>query len=409
MRILHTSDWHLGRDFGPVSLHDDQKAFLEWLVGQVRKLQIDLVVIAGDLFDRAYAPADAIRLFRDALHELLGTGAKVAAITGNHDAHDRVANYGGLLDLSGLYLRGGYQAVGEVIALEFSDGPLDLVLLPFLDPQGAPDSLGAEAVPAEADPVVEGADDAFAGHSSSALERRMQRTHQSVLQAAVDEALPSLRGVRSVAVAHAFVAGCTTTESERQFTVGGAGTVDASVFAPFSYTALGHLHRPQRVGSSNAFYSGTPLPYSFSEEHGKSVHFIEMASDGTFEIEGIDVPVRRPVATICGTMEELLDPTRFPEAIDSLVRAIITDRETVLHARARLETVYRHVVEVALKPGNVEVDYWPGVPDAADVSPLDLTLQFWQAAEGQEASLEVRAVIEKSLDAAVRSLEAVDQ
>ncbi|MFM7687522.1 MAG: exonuclease SbcCD subunit D, partial [Actinomycetota bacterium] len=142
MRILHTSDWHLGRDFGSVSLHDDQKAFLDWLVEQVVELKVELVVIAGDLFDRAYAPADAIRLFRDALHKLLDTKVKVAAITGNHDAHDRVANYGGLLDLSGLYLRGGYQAIGEVIALDFADGPLDLVLLPFLDPQGAPDSLG---------------------------------------------------------------------------------------------------------------------------------------------------------------------------------------------------------------------------------------------------------------------------
>lgn len=380
MKILHTSDWHLGRDFGPVSLHDDQKDFLDWLVDRVRELEIDLVVIAGDLFDRAYAPADAIRLFRDALHQLLATGAKVAAITGNHDAHDRVANYGGLLDLSGLYLRGGYEAIGEVIPVSFDDGPLDLVLLPFLDPQSAPDSLGVEAAPTEtdADPVAESVDDAFA--------RRVRRTHQSVLEDGVKAVLPKLTASRSLAIAHAFVAGGEVSDSERQLVVGGTGTVSAAVFEPFSYTALGHLHRPQVIeGWANIRYSGTPLAYSFSEEHPKSVTVIDMAPDGSCTYQTVPVGVGRAVATVTGRIDELLamQPTEAVRA--SFVRAIVTDPGVVLDAKQRLSTVFPNVVEIEMRP--VGDDGKPlvskvGLVDRKQQTPAEVADQFWVESTG---------------------------
>ena len=393
MRILHTSDWHLGRDFGPVSLHDDQKAFLEWLVGQVRKLQIDLVVIAGDLFDRAYAPADAIRLFRDALHELLGTGAKVAAITGNHDAHDRVANYGGLLDLSGLYLRGGYQAVGEVIQVPFSDGPLDLVLLPFLDPQSAPDSLGVEAVPTEDGAVAEGVDDVFA--------RRVRRTHQSVLEDAVKAVQPRLTAPRSLAVAHAFVSGGQVSESERLLEVGGTGSVSAEVFSPFSYTALGHLHRPQSIdGAPNVRYSGTPLAYSYSEEHPKSVTIIDMASDGGCTYETVPVGVGRAVATVTGRIDDLLamKPTEAVRA--SFVRAIVTDPGAVLDAKQRLSVVFPNVVDIEMRP--VGDDGKPIVPtgvvvDRKRLTPAEIADQFWIDSVGSRPSGRQQSMVHSAL------------
>lgn len=378
MKILHTSDWHLGRDFGSVSLHDDQRRFIEWLVGVVRERKIDLVVIAGDLFDHAYAPADAIRLFRDALHELLAAGAKVAAITGNHDAHDRVANYGGLLDLSGLYLRGGYQAIGEVIPLEFDDGPLDLVLLPFLDPQGAPDSLGAEAVPTEADPVAEGVDDAFA--------RRVRRTHQSVLEDAVRAAQPNLTAPRSLAVAHAFVSGGLVSESERQLEVGGTGSVSAEVFGPFSYTALGHLHRPQAIeGWPNIRYSGTPLAYSYSEEHPKSVTVIDMAPAGGCTYEIVPIGVGRAVATVKGRIDDLLamKPTEAVRA--SFVRAIITDPGVVLDAKQRLLAVFPNVVDVEMQPVGDDgkpMVYTAGLVDRKQQTPGEVADQFWAASTG---------------------------
>ena len=117
MRILHTSDWHLGRSFGQFSLADDQRAFTDWFVGQCTAQRADLVIIAGDIYDRAVAPVEAIAHFREVLAALLAAGVQVAVITGNHDGADRVAPYDDLLDLSRLYLRGGYGAVGEVLTL----------------------------------------------------------------------------------------------------------------------------------------------------------------------------------------------------------------------------------------------------------------------------------------------------
>ena len=189
MRILHTSDWHLGRSFGPVSLIDHQQQFIDWLVEQCGELRIDLVVIAGDVFDRAIAPNEAVVMFREALRQLRETGAKVAVITGNHDGADRVASYDQLLDLSGVYVRGGYTNVGEVLHLDFDDGPLDLVLLPFLDPQVAPDDLPEPADQANSESAGQSSDDE--GNADDAFERRIRRTHQSVLEAAIKPPVPN--------------------------------------------------------------------------------------------------------------------------------------------------------------------------------------------------------------------------
>ena len=387
MRIIHTSDWHLGRHFGPISLKGDQEAFADWLVDLARDQPADLVVIAGDLYDRAIAPTDAIELFRDTVSRLLGTGAVVAAITGNHDGPDRVSPYDDLLDLSGLYLRGGYQGVGGVIRHEFADGPLDLVLLPFLDPQAAPDGFGADE--SEPDPDL--------------VERRRRRTHQSVLETAADLARPRLTAPRSVAVGHAFVTGGTSSESERQLLVGGTGEVPARIFDGFSYTALGHLHRPQSVAGETVRYSGTPLAYSFSEEHAKSVVLIDMDPNGTCTITTLPIGVGRQVRTITGTIDELLDPGRHSDAHDCFVRAVITDRETVLDAKARLSQIYRYVVEVQLRP--LESGKSPTGPpvDVGELPPIDTTRQFWKAAEGDLPSSALDQILVGAVTAALKT------
>lgn len=385
MRILHTSDWHLGRSFGPVSLDADQRAFLDWLLDLCVAERVDLVAVAGDLYDRAIPPVESVALFRDTLRRLLERGVRVAAITGNHDSPDRVAAYGDLLDLSGVWLRGGYARFGEVLTLDAADGPLDLVLLPFLDPQAAPDEV--------VDATVAGDDDL--------VQRRIRRTHQSVLEAAVASARPCLRAPRSLVLAHAFVAGGAVSESERQLTVGGTGQVDAPVFEGFSYVALGHLHRPQTVaGRDTLRYSGTPLPYSFSEDHPKSVVLVDMTPDGTATVREIPVPVGRPVATIEGTMADLLGRTPTSELVHSFVRATVTDRDTVLDARARLAEVYPWVIEVRLQPaGDVPA---PGAAGGAirELTPIEATRRFWVEAEGDAPDAATDALLVELVSAA---------
>jgi exonuclease SbcD len=378
MRILHTSDWHLGRSFGPVSLDADQRAFLDWLVDLCVAEHIDLVAIAGDLYDRAIPPVESVALFRDTLRRLLERGVRVAAITGNHDSPDRVAAYGDLLDLSGVWLRGGYARFGEVLTVAAADGPLDLVLLPFLDPQAAPDDV--------IDATVAGDDDL--------VQRRVRRTHQSVLEAAVAAARPCLRAPRSLVLAHAFVAGGSVSDSERQLTVGGTGQVEAAVFDGFSYVALGHLHRPQAVaGRATIRYSGTPLAYSFSEDQPKTVVLVDLAPDGTATVREIPVPVGRPVATIEGTMADLLGSTPTPERVQSFIRAIVTDRETVLDAKARLAEIYPFVVEVRLQPVGAMPAGGTSGAEIRELTPLEATRRFWAEAEGDAPDEATDAVL----------------
>jgi exonuclease SbcD len=403
VRIAHTSDWHLGRSFGEVSLRDDQARFCDWFVELVGEQGCELVVIAGDIYDRAIAPTESIDLFRDTVRRLLATGAKVVAITGNHDAADRVAAYSELLDQSGLLLRGGYDRIGEVTAFPASDGPLDLVLLPFLHPQIAPDGFGT-------DPAARDADE----HGDSEevdvdvlLRRRSRRTHESVLTDAVALARPRLTCGRSLAVAHAFVAGGAESESERRLEVGGTGQVPAELFSAFSYTALGHLHRPQdvTVAGGHVRYSGTPLPYSFSEDHPKSVTIVDLAADGTCTVEAVPVPVGRSVHRISGTIDELLEPGRFPHAHGGFVQATVTDRETVTEAKAKLLDVYPFVVEVRLAPLADGHELVAAPENIREVPPLQAVSSFWEAAEGSPPTGAILELLTDVVDTSVRAVE----
>lgn len=371
MRILHTSDWHLGRSFGPLSLHDDQQAFIDWLVQLCAEERIELVVVAGDIYDRSIPPTEAVVMFRSALVRLQAAGHTLAVITGNHDGADRVAAYDELMDASNVYVRGGYAKIGEVIHLSFDDGPLDLVMLPFLDPQAAPDSMEAPASEAgDADD-----DDAFA--------RRVRRTHHSVLEAAVAAARPNVQAPRTLAVSHAFVAGGLASDSERQLTVGGTSTVDVAVFDGFSYTALGHLHRPQQVRPM-VRYSGTPLAYSFSEEHGKSVTIIDMDEHGVCAITEVPVPVGRPVRTIRGTLDELLAARPTATAAHSITRAILTDAGVVHDAKQRLSAVYPYVVEIVLDSPIAEGEGLTGsLANQRTMSPVEVADAFWNESVGE--------------------------
>jgi DNA repair protein SbcD/Mre11 len=370
MRVLHTSDWHLGRSFGPVSLLDDQQGFIDWLVELTTAERIELVVVAGDLYDRAVPPVEAIVMFRDAIRRLRATGATVVAITGNHDGADRVASYGDLIDASGVFLRGGFHRVGEVIGLDAADGPVDIIPIPFLDPGMAP---GGE-----------------------------RRTHHDVVAQAIAHSHQWRRGVRSLAIAHAFVAGGTSCDSERLLSIGGSSLVDASVFDGISYTALGHLHRPQALGEHGVIrYSGTPLAYSFSETEAKSVTVIEMALDGSCRIEQRAVPVGRGVATITGRLDDLLRREPDHEAQRSFVRAVITDPGVVLDAKARLAELYPYVVEIELRPDRLGPTTEPIDRGRLGVTnPLDTALGFWTDVSGEPPDAAVTELLASALDTA---------
>jgi len=375
VRLLHTSDWHLGRSFGQVSLAADQAAFVEWLLDVVRAERIDLVVIAGDLYDRAIPPVESVALLRHALTSLAAHGTKVVAIAGNHDSPDRVAAADGLTDAAGVIVRGGYGNAGTTATLRFDDGPLDVVAVPYLDPLLAPDPDRGDRRP----------------------------THQSVLR---DALARHRRGApRSLAVAHAFVAGGTESDSERALTVGSSPRVATTTFEGFSYVALGHLHQPQVVGHPARRYSGSPLPYSFSERHAKQVVIAELDPGGACATSELPVPVGRPVATLTGTIDELLVDRRHATHEQHFVRAVLTDPTHVLDAKARLLQRFAFVTEIVLQPTAASDAATAPAASRSQLGALDAATEFWSDVTGRRPSLDERQLLGELLEQA-RAVEA---
>lgn len=404
MRVLHTGDWHLGRSFGPVSLHDDQCAFVDWCVTTAIAEAVDLVIVAGDVYDRAVPPTKSIELFGHALRRLQSAGIRIVAIAGNHDGPERIAAYDELVDAAGVHIRGGYQRSGEPIRFDLADGPVDVVPVPYLDPVLSPidavDQIDASGRAGE--PSAANDDGDRTTSVSTSTVRRV--SHQAVVRRAIERSRREGLAPRSIAVAHAFVVGDAfdpvVCESERALSVGGSATVHASLFAGFSYTALGHLHQAQQVGHPSIRYSGTPLAYSFSETSPRQVTLVEIGPSGELAIESRRVPCGRGVVTITGTLRELLerpDDTTHGQ----FVRAVLTDPGPVLDAKALLLGVYPHVVEIVLQPARLGAAALTEPRQiSAMPSPLDAAVAYWTDLYEAEPTDAERAVLAASLQAA---------
>lgn len=395
MRLLHTSDWHLGRCFGAHSLLHDQQRMINQIVSVARDAAIDLVVIAGDVFDRAIPPTEAVVLLREALRALRATGAQVALIAGNHDGAERIAAYDGLLQ-PGLHLAGGFRHAGRIIDLDFADGPLHVVLVPFLDPLMAPEGEPAEGEPAAREPDSE-ADGEEDGEVVTG--RRRRPSHASVLSHRLAAARAQVAGRRSVVVAHAFVAGAAVSDSERELSVGGVDHVPVDVFDGFTYVALGHLHRPQCISRPCVRYSGTPLAYSFSETESKSVTIVDLQAGCEPAIEVVPLGMCRGVATIEGTLQQLLDGSEFAEDETRWVRARVTDNGALLEPMARLRERFPFAVELNRTSVGGGAAATAGQISGRRRTPLEAACDFWSASAGEAASPEIVHMLQAALTA----------
>lgn len=378
MRILHTSDWHLGRSFGDFNLLDEQRAFVDWLVATVETEQAELVVIAGDLHDRAVPPAAAVTLFSDAVRRLRAVGAEVVAIAGNHDSGERVDAFDGLVDAGGIVIRGGYRAASTVTVRHYSDGPLAIVALPFLEPLLAPIDTRREILDGSESPRL---------------------SHEAVLAHAIAQAEASLpEGMRSLALAHAFVTGAAPSDSERELAVGDSGMVSADIFAPFDYVALGHLHRPQLVADADHIrYSGSPLPYSFGERHQKVVVSLDLAPDGTVTAHEIPVDIGRGVATVKGSFDELMSG---PNNEDAWVRVELTDTAVIPDAHRALRGKFPWLVEIARVASSAPSGHRLTATEVRSRPPAALVQDFWTEVSNAEANEAIAAVLDQAIQLA---------
>ncbi|MFD7445314.1 exonuclease SbcCD subunit D [Streptomyces sp. NPDC059909] len=331
MRFLHTSDWHLGRSFHRVSLLDAQAAFLDHLVETVRAHDVDAVLVAGDVYDRAVPSLAAVELFDDALHRLAGVGVPTVMISGNHDSARRLGVGAGLIGRAGIHLRTDPAGCGTPVVLTDAHGDIALYGLPYLEPALVRDEF-----------------------------RTATAGHEAVLGAAMERVRADLAGrapgTRSVVLAHAFVVGGEPSDSERDITVGGVAAVPDGVFDGVDYVALGHLHGCQTI-NERVRYAGSPLAYSFSEAgHRKSMWLVDLGQDGEIAAERLDCPVPRPLARIQGRLEDLLADPALERHEQSWVEATLTDPVRPDEPMARLTERFPHTLSLVFAPERPDED-----------------------------------------------------
>jgi exonuclease SbcD len=329
VRLLHTSDWHLGRTLFQTSLLNEQRAFLAWLLDRAREHEVDAVLVSGDVYDRAVPSLDAVTLLDETLIAFCEADIPLVLVSGNHDSAIRLGFGGGIAERAGVHLRTTIADLVRPVVLHDDHGAVAVYGIPYLLPDSVRDDLGAE------------------------------RSHESVLRAATARSLADAAGrgiARTVLLSHAFVTGGEATESERDIKVGGLQDAPAGVFDGATYVALGHLHRPQKVtipsSTTVARYSGSPLAFSFSEKDDrKSVTLVDLDSHGTVTTTEIPTPVPRPLREVTGRLDDLLaDHDDDPELAVAWVKVTLTDPSRPASPMERLREKWPHTLTLEFKP-----------------------------------------------------------
>lgn len=361
MRFIHTADWHLGRLFYGVHLTDDQAHVLDELVALVQDSRVDAILIAGDIYDRAVPPPDAVRLLDDVLSRLvLDMKVTVSVIGGNHDSPDRLSFGSRVLAGQGLNISGSVDKDVHCVTVHDEHGPMRIYPIPYAEPPRVREMLESEEI-------------------------RDQESAMQGLIARVRQAHPA--GVRSVLMAHAFVRGGKETESERPLSVGGADAVGADCFEGFNYVSLGHLHRPQNAGGEMIRYAGSLMKYSFSEaDQPKSVNLVEMDARGACTVEPIPLNPRRDVRQIKGYLKDLLTRPDLTKSLEDYLMVTLLDTDAILDARGKLLEVYPNLLHLERPHLALSADRATHRPDHRKLNDLDLFSAFFHQVTGEELS-----------------------
>lgn len=357
MRILHTSDWHLGRQFFQLPLDEDHDVVLAQVHDAISAHSPDVLIIAGDIFDRAGPPQTALTRLSDFLKRA-ATNPELAIviIAGNHDAVAQIGMLGLLAPIGKALIRGPLDADDLPMMLADEYGPVAISALPFSYEFAARACFGEDDINCPADVIA------------------------AQVNAARDRVPP---GARWIVVAHSFVEGALVTNSERPLsrTVGGVETVGAEVFDGAHYVALGHLHRAQAVGAPHIRYSGSPLAFNFDEEgQQKSLTLIDLAADGSIETTSIPLSPRRKVRSISGKLDELL---AAPTGSDDFIRVVLTDQTPHIEPMKRIRVLYPNAVQLSYERTERTLEEKLGEGRAAIDAPEKLVSDFLEFVRGE--------------------------
>ena len=372
MRILHTSDWHLGRQFHNQSLLEDQRHALQQICTIVSARQVDVVIVAGDIYDRSVPPAAAVELLGETIdricHELQ---VPMIMIAGNHDSPERLGFGARQLATSGLYVVGTLWESPQKIVLQDRQGEkVAFYPLPYVDPATVRNLHSVDVA-----------------------------THEDALRYLID-LIHSERdpAVPAVAIAHCYLSGGESSESERPLAVGGVEYVSPQLFAGFAYAALGHLHGPQFRGAEKIRYSGSPLKYSFSEERqNKSVTLIDLSQKHDISIEKISVNPNKNMRTLNGSLEELLRLGKSDPQREDYLRIQLTDTHAILDVMSKLREVFPNVLHLE-RPGllvrrSLKIDR-----EQLKKGELSMFRDFYQQITSEDLSSEQEQIISQEIE-----------
>ena len=362
MKIIHLSDLHLGKRVNEFPMIEDQEYILTKVINIIENEKPDGVLIAGDVYDKSVPSAEAVQLFDDFLYRLSKQKLRVFIIGGNHDSPERIAFGSRLMDRSGIHMSPVYSGQITPISLKDEHGTVNVYMLPFVKPANIRRFYPDDKIDSYTDALC--------------IAINNMNVH------AVD---------RNILVTHQFVTGASRSDSE-DFSVGGTDNVDVSVFAPFSYVALGHIHTPQNIGSESVRYCGTPLKYSFSEvDHEKSVTVVELGRKGELAVRMVPLMPRRDLRKIRGTYAELTlksfyDGTSYPA---DYLQITLTDEEDVPNAIAKLRVIYPYLMKLEYDNKRTRINSEIlGADNVEQKSPLELFCEFYEKQNNQPMTQE---------------------
>ena len=356
MRFIHLSDLHIGKRVNEFSMLEDQKYILAQILAIVEKERVDFVILAGDIYDKPIPTGEAVQVFDSFLTRLADFNIPVFVISGNHDSAERLAFGALLMNSRGVYLSPVYDGKIEPVCLEDSYGELAVYLLPFVKPSTVRHAYEDEEILSYEDAV-----------RTAVAHMKIDRTRRNIL------------------IAHQFVTGASRCESE-EVSVGGVDNVDAAVFEPFDYVALGHIHSPQHVGRETVRYCGTPLKYSFSEaEQEKALTLVEMKGKEEVEIRKIPLTPLRDMRKIRGTYMEVTARSFYEDTnTEDYIQVTLTDEEDIPDGLQKLRVIYPNLMRLEYDNKRTrESRTVEGANEVEQKSELELFEEFYELQNNQ--------------------------
>ena len=372
MKFAHISDLHLGKRVHQISMIEDQKYILDKIVELVVQEEVDGIFISGDVYDKVYPSAEAVALFDSFLVKLAKEDIKVFVISGNHDSPERIAFLGQLTQKAGVYLSPVYDGEVKKVSLEDEHGTLNVYLLPFIKPVHVRHFFPEETITNYTDAMK-----VVINHMELNTEER------------------------NILLAHQFVTGAMRSDSE-EISVGGLDNVEVTAFEAFDYVALGHIHGPQKMGSENVRYSGTPLKYSFSESQDKkSISIVELKEKENVEIKTIPLIPLRDMIKIKGTFMEVMNPMNFPTLdTNSYFHITLTDELDIPEAFRRLNEVYPNLMQMEYDNTRTRQKRELQISmEVAKRNPAQMFADLYETMNNQPLSKVQQEYIQKKIDA----------